>query len=94
MYKTIIISDLHLGNPFSNWKILEKFLQENECENLFLNGDIIDEIYLNRNNKELSDEELKFFKWMMHLKNTKVIYTIGNHENFKNEEIEKIWNKY
>jgi len=96
MYKTIIISDLHLGNPFSNWKILQKFLQENQCENLFLNGDIIDEIYLNRNNKELSEEELKFFKWMINLKDTKVIYTIGNHENFdKNEKIiEKIWDKY
>ena len=96
MYKTIIISDLHLGNPYSNWEILEEFLLKNRCENLFLNGDIIDELYLNRNNKELPKKELKFFNWMINLKNTKVIYIIGNHENFdkKHKFVEEIWDKY
>ena len=96
MYKTIIVSDLHLGNPYSNWEILEEFLLKNRCENLFLNGDIIDELYLNRNNKELPKKELKFFNWMINLKNTKVIYIIGNHENFdkKHKFVEEIWDKY
>jgi UDP-2,3-diacylglucosamine pyrophosphatase LpxH len=95
MYKTIVVSDLHLGNPYSNWRVLEKFLQENSCEALFLNGDIIDEIYLSRNSKELSVEELVFFNWMIKLEYTKVIYIIGNHENFGDEFfVDTIWNKY
>jgi len=79
--KTIIVSDLHLGNPFSNWRQLENFLKENPCDNLFLNGDIIDEHYLIQNHKKLSEDELDFFNWMAHLDRTKVIYIVGNHED-------------
>jgi UDP-2,3-diacylglucosamine pyrophosphatase LpxH len=95
MYKTIIVSDLHLGNPHSNWRVLEKFLQENSCETLFLNGDIIDEIYLSRNSTELSDDELGFFNWMVKLEGTKVIYIIGNHEIFVcHDFLDTFWDKY
>lgn len=86
--KTIIVSDVHLGNPYSNWKLLEKFLKENKCENLFLNGDIIDCVYLDDNNIELSKEELDFFYWMINLKDTEVKYIIGNHENIQKEKYE------
>lgn len=90
-YKTIIISDLHLGNPYSNWKLLKKFLEENTCENLFLNGDIVDNHYLLENKKSLSEEELEFLMWMVNkLSLTKVIYIVGNHELYDITE-EKIW---
>lgn len=77
-YKTIIISDLHLGNPYSNWKSLKKFLEENTCENLFLNGDIVDEHYLIENNKSLNNEELDFLQHLIY----KGFYIVGNHEVF------------
>jgi UDP-2,3-diacylglucosamine pyrophosphatase LpxH len=41
-YKRIIISDLHLGIKDSKSKQLLKFLNKNSCEELILNGDIID----------------------------------------------------
>lgn len=93
-YKTIIISDVHLGNPYSNWKKLESFLKENTSEFLFLNGDIIDERYLVNNNKELSNEELNFLLELINNNNT--IYIIGNHEDFNRSigEIGEIWEKY
>lgn len=82
--KSIIISDLHLGNPYSNWRKLYNFLKDNPTENLFLNGDIIDQHYLDNNNKTLSDEEMSFFRWMMSLN---AIYIRGNHDWEKIDEI-------
>jgi len=60
--KTIVVSDLHLGNPYSNWIILKKFLEEFSCERLFLNGNIIDDVYLKENNKNLTNEEFDYRK--------------------------------
>ena len=41
-YKSIFISDIHLGTRFSKAKILHNFLKHNNCEELFLVGDIVD----------------------------------------------------
>jgi UDP-2,3-diacylglucosamine pyrophosphatase LpxH len=41
-YKTICISDLHLGSKDCKSLILLNFLKHNQAENLFLVGDIID----------------------------------------------------
>ena len=90
IYKTIIVSDLHLGNPYSNWRLLKKFLEENPSNNLFLNGDIVDNHYLIQNNKSLNNEELDFLLWMVNKNLTNVVYIVGNHEVFDITE-EKVW---
>ena len=41
-YKSIFISDIHLGTRFSKAKVLLNFLKHNNCEELFLVGDIVD----------------------------------------------------
>ena len=41
-WKTIIMSDLHLGARQSQTEKIIKFLDNNESEILILNGDIID----------------------------------------------------
>ena len=41
-YKTIILSDIHLGSQYSRANDVVSFLKNNECEKLILNGDIID----------------------------------------------------
>lgn len=41
-YRTIFISDLHLGTRFSKADHLIDFFKHNESENLILVGDIID----------------------------------------------------
>ena len=48
-YKSIFISDTHLGSRGAQAHHLNNFLKEYSCENLFLVGDIIDGWRLERN---------------------------------------------
>jgi UDP-2,3-diacylglucosamine pyrophosphatase LpxH len=41
-YKTIVISDVHLGSSGSKAKELVRFLKKNTADLLIMNGDIID----------------------------------------------------
>ena len=41
-HKAIFISDVHLGSKGSQPDKLLHFLQNNECEHLFMVGDIVD----------------------------------------------------
>ena len=41
-YKSIFISDVHLGSKGCKAELLSDFLKHNSCENLFLVGDVID----------------------------------------------------
>ena len=47
-YRTLWISDLHLGTPGCQAEALLDFLKHNDCETLFLVGDIIDGWQLRR----------------------------------------------
>lgn len=83
-YKTIIVSDLHLGRKDSKVDEIIEFLKENECETLILNGDIIDGWHLQRGGK-WSKTHSKFIKKIMKMltkSNTNVIYLRGNHDDF------------
>jgi UDP-2,3-diacylglucosamine pyrophosphatase LpxH len=81
-YKTVIISDLHLGSTYSRSKDIYKFLSEIKCETLILNGDIIDGWALKRGNS-WSGEHMKCVrKIMKKAYKTKVIWVRGNHDDF------------
>ena len=41
-YKTVVISDVHMGTPFSKIGEVTRFLGRLSCERLVLAGDIID----------------------------------------------------
>jgi UDP-2,3-diacylglucosamine pyrophosphatase LpxH len=41
-YRTIVISDVHLGTKSSKARELLEFLKKHSCDKLILNGDIID----------------------------------------------------
>jgi UDP-2,3-diacylglucosamine pyrophosphatase LpxH len=82
-YRTIIMSDLHLGARQSQTDKIIKFLEENEADKLILNGDIIDGWALKGNGKWTKDCTKIFRKFMkMSEKDTKVIYIRGNHDDF------------
>lgn len=51
-YRTIVISDVHLGTESSKAKELLEFLKKHSCDNLILNGDIIDGWWLLRSGIE------------------------------------------
>jgi len=88
-YKTIIISDLHLGIKSSKAKEVVRFLKNNTCEKLILNGDIIDGWELKRSGK-WKKMHTKFFKLVMKYVSkgkTEIIYLRGNHDDFLEELI-------
>ena len=41
-YKTIVLSDIHLGSKWSKTKEVTRFLKQHSCDTLILCGDIID----------------------------------------------------
>jgi len=86
-YKTVIISDVHLGTKDSKTKELVSFLKSIKCENIILNGDIIDAWQLKKNGK-WKKKHTVFFKYIMKVlekENINVIYIRGNHDDFLDE---------
>lgn len=83
-FRTIVISDIHLGTSGSKVKEVTQFLKECSCEKLILNGDIIDGWQLKKFG-EWKRKHTLFFKAiikMMARHDTKVIYLRGNHDDF------------
>jgi UDP-2,3-diacylglucosamine pyrophosphatase LpxH len=83
-YKTIIISDVHLGTKNSKAKELVRFLKTNTCEKLILNGDIIDGWQLRKGSK-WKKKHTRFFRVILRMldkKDTQIIYVRGNHDDF------------
>ena len=83
-YRTIFISDTHLGSRDCKALHLLDFLKHNSCDTLYLVGDIIDgwKIQQNRwrwdqNHTNVVRKILSFAK-----KGTRVVYVAGNHDEF------------
>lgn len=88
-FKTIVISDVHLGTSGSKAKEIVEFLKMNTCDKLILNGDIIDGWQLKRFGV-WKKNHTRFFKRILqmieHYK-TEVIYLRGNHDDFLDQII-------
>lgn len=87
-YKTIVLSDIHLGIKASKAKQVVHFLKHHKCETLILNGDIIDGWQL-RKNGQWKKQHSNFFKYIINLvaksKCEEIIYLRGNHDDFLDE---------
>ena len=82
-WRTIIMSDLHLGARQSQTDKIIKFLDENESDTLILNGDIIDGWALKSGGKWKNNCSKIFRKFMKRSeKGVKVVYIRGNHDDF------------
>lgn len=84
LFKTIVLSDLHLGTAGSKAKEAADFLKHHSCQKLILNGDIIDGWQL-RQHGLWKKKHTAFFKVVLKQivqYNTKVIYLRGNHDDF------------
>ena len=82
-YRTLWISDLHLGTPGCQARALLDFLKHTECETLFLVGDIIDGWQLRRHwywPQAHNDVIQKLLRKAR--KGTRVIFIPGNHDEF------------
>jgi len=82
-YKSIFISDVHLGTKASQAEKLCKFLKENTCENLYLVGDIIDAWKLQRK-WYFPQEHANVIRRIITAakRDTAVWYILGNHDEF------------
>lgn len=83
MYKTLLISDVHLGTKDSKAEELSKLLTEIEFEKLIMVGDIIDGWALSRGSK-LRNEHTKLIRKILKLgeKGKEIIWIRGNHDDF------------
>ena len=82
-YRSVFISDVHLGTISSKARELHEFLEENTCENLYLVGDIVDG-WLLKKNYFWPRTHSKVIKKFLSLakEGTNVYYITGNHDDF------------
>jgi UDP-2,3-diacylglucosamine pyrophosphatase LpxH len=82
-YRSIWISDVHLGSRHAQADALLGFLRDAECRHLYLVGDIIDGWELRRKwswSEEANTVVQKILR--KNRKETKVTYIYGNHDEF------------
>ncbi|MDX1351874.1 MAG: UDP-2,3-diacylglucosamine diphosphatase [Thiomicrorhabdus sp.] len=83
LYRSIFISDTHLGSKGAKADFLAEFLKYNQCKNLYLVGDIIDawrlkkRIYWPQSHTNVIRRILTMSK-----RGTDVTYVTGNHDDF------------
>ncbi|MEM9226737.1 MAG: UDP-2,3-diacylglucosamine diphosphatase [Verrucomicrobiota bacterium] len=83
-YKSVILSDIHLGTDDCKIDEVNHFLKHTRCERLILNGDIIDGWSLKRKLK-WTKGHTKFIRRILKIaekRDTDVIYIRGNHDDF------------
>lgn len=84
MYKSIFISDVHLGSKDSKAAELNEFLKSVESENIYLVGDIIDAWKIQQNKFKWKNSHTDVVRTLLKKsrKGTQIIYVAGNHDEF------------
>ena len=83
LYRSVILSDVHLGTKDSKADEAVRFLKYLRCERLILNGDIVDGWALKSGGK-WKDSHTRFVRTVlkkMEKEGTEVIYLRGNHDD-------------
>lgn len=88
IYRTIILSDLHLGSKQSRTKDIINFLEKYTCQTLILNGDIVDMWAIKRGSK-WKDMHTKAIRKILKISESclNVYWLKGNHDEFINDFI-------
>ena len=83
-YRTIVISDIHLGSKGCQHELVNNFLKMNTSDLLILNGDIIDAWKIQQNKWSFSKGQNKVLRRILKISMSKtaVVYVIGNHDDF------------
>ena len=85
-YKTVVVSDIHLGSRYSKVHEVSDFIESVDCERLILNGDTIDGWQLQQNDYEFwGADQARFFRLVLkkiEKYNTDVFFLRGNHDDF------------
>ncbi len=83
-YRTIVMSDIHLGSKWSKTREATTFIRNNSCETLILCGDIIDGWAIMRGRGEKwKKRHTNFIKALLDIAHdTRIVYIRGNHDDF------------
>ena len=83
-YRSIFISDVHLGTKDCKAGELNNFLKNNTCNTLYLVGDIIDAWKIKQNKWRWKQSHTNVIRRILgHAKrDTRIIYVLGNHDEF------------
>jgi UDP-2,3-diacylglucosamine pyrophosphatase LpxH len=83
-YRSIFVSDVHLGTKDSQAEKLNNFLKHNSCDTLYLVGDIIDAWRIQQNKWRWKQSHTNVVRRVLgHAKRgTRVVYVAGNHDEF------------
>lgn len=83
-YRSIFISDVHLGTKDCQADKLNNFLKHNSCDTLYLVGDIIDAWKIQQNKWRWKQSHTNVVRRVLgHAKRgTRVIFIAGNHDEF------------
>lgn len=83
-YKTIFVSDVHLGTKDCKAELLNNFLKHNTCERLYLVGDIIDGWKVQKNKLRWKQSHSNVLRRVLGYakRGTQVVYVAGNHDEF------------
>lgn len=83
-YRSIFVSDVHLGTKDCKAEQLNNFLKHNTCDTLYLVGDIIDGWKVRQNKLRWKQSHTNVVRRVLgHAKRgTRVIYVAGNHDEF------------
>jgi UDP-2,3-diacylglucosamine pyrophosphatase LpxH len=83
-YRSIFISDVHLGTKDCKAALLNNFLKHHSCDTLYLVGDIIDAWKIQQNKWRWKQSHTNVVRRILsHAKRgTRVVYVAGNHDEF------------
>ena len=96
-YRTVVLSDIHLGSKYSKVAQAADFLASVDAETLIFNGDTIDGWQLQKkDNAFWGVEHSRFFRIIMKMveqHGTEVYFLRGNHDDFLDKIIPMIMGK-
>jgi UDP-2,3-diacylglucosamine pyrophosphatase LpxH len=91
-YRSVWISDVHLGTKGCQAVYLEDFLRSFDCDNLFLVGDIIDGWAITRGSRFFPQDHVNIVRRFLNKarNGTIVKYVIGNHDEFLRKYVDQM----
>jgi len=83
-YKSIFISDVHLGSRVCQADLLCEFLKNNNCETLYVVGDLIDFWKISNGKPYWPQSHSNVLRRILTLskRDSKINYVIGNHDEY------------
>ena len=83
-YRSIFISDVHLGTKDCKANQLNNFLKHNNCNTLYLVGDIIDAWKIQQNRWRWRQSHTNVIRRILGYakRGTRIVYIAGNHDEF------------